>query len=100
MVAGAVGSPVGRPGRVLVPEGVGELAAAAGDPRLDGADRDVEHLGDLGVVEVGDVAEHDGGPEVLGQAVEGVVDRDPVDDALERRSAQRIDDLGRRRVVA
>ena len=85
-VGGGAGLPgVGRPAvGSLVPERVGELAAAAGDPRLDRADRDAEDLGDLGVVEVGDVAQHDGGAELLGQVVEGVVDGHPVDDGRRR----------------
>ena len=77
------------------PSRVGELAAAAGDPRLDGADRDVERLGDLGVVEVGDVAQHDRHPELLGQLGERGVDRHR--SATPRRCAvgERVDGLGR-----
>ena len=58
----------------MVPECLGELGTAAGDPRLDGAQRDRQHLGDLGVVEVGDVAQHDWCAELLREVVEGVVD--------------------------
>ena len=80
-----------------VPEGVGELAATTGDARLDGADRDVQHLGDLGVVQVGDVAEHHGGAELLGQRLQGVVDRDPVGDGVEAALGHRVDGVRCRR---
>ena len=60
----------------------------------------VEHLGDLGVVEVGDVAQHDRGAELLGQVVERVVDGHPVDDGVDagaRRAGRRPRATGRRR---
>ena len=47
---------------------------AAGDARPDGPRRDVEDLGDLGVVEVAQVTEHHRDPELLGQVAEGGVD--------------------------
>ncbi len=86
-------------GRVLVPERLGELGATAGDPRLHGAERDRQHLGDLGVVEVGDVAQHDGSAELLGQVVEGVVDGHPQSGRLDAPLGERVDDLGPRLVV-
>jgi hypothetical protein len=54
----------------------GHGGPAAGDPGSDGTDRDVEHLGDLGVVEGAEVAEHDGGAELRGQGGQGGVDVD------------------------
>ena len=45
--------------------------------------RDAEDLRDLGVVEVAQVAEHDGGPELLGELGEGGVDGHPVGEHLD-----------------
>ncbi len=88
-------SVVGRPSAgSRFPRAAASCAAAAGDARLHGADGDVEGLGDLGVVEVGDVAEHDGDAELLGQPGQGGVDRHPVDDAVDRAARQRVGRLG------
>ena len=56
--------PVGRGGRGDRPG----RAPAPGDAGADRAGGDVEHLGDLGVVEAEHVAEHDRRPELGGQA--------------------------------
>ena len=80
-------------GRATVPEAAGEQRSAAGDPRLHGADRDVEGGGDLGVVEIAQVAQHDGDAELLGQLVERLVDRQPVDDGFDAPVRQGIGDV-------
>ena len=69
-------------GRV-VPEQVGELPATAGDARSHGARGHVEDAGDLGVVEVAHVAQHDGDPEVVGKARERGVDVEPLPGRLD-----------------
>ncbi len=56
----------------------------AGDPRADGTGRHAQHLGDLGVVERADVAQHDRGAELERQRRERVVDDQPVGDAARR----------------
>ena len=56
----------------------GERGAAASDPGPHGAGRDLEHLGDLGVVEVAEVPQDDRDPELLRDPGEGRVDVDPV----------------------
>ena len=63
-----------------VPEGRRELGPAPGDPGLHGAERQVEHVGDLGVVEVGQVTQDHRHPEVLGQCRQRSIDHQSVDD--------------------
>jgi hypothetical protein len=46
----------------------------SGDARAHGADRDIEDFGDLGIVEAGEVAQHDGDPKLLGKPGQGGVD--------------------------
>ena len=58
---------------------------APGDAGADGAGRDVEHLGDLGVVERAQVAEHDGGPELGGERGQRGVDVEAGGDLARRR---------------
>ena len=63
-----------RSSSIRRPRAIRDLTVPIGTPR---------RLGDLGVVEVTDVAHHDRHAELLGQIGEGGVDRDPVDDALD-----------------
>ena len=72
----------------------GQRGPATGDPRLHRADRDVEHLGDLGVVEVGDIAEHDRDPQVIRQLVECVVEQEPIGESFGVQVGHRINGLG------
>ena len=51
-------------------------------------------VGDLGVVEVGDVAQDDRDTEVLGQLGERGVDRQPIGDRVDARRRVGIDDVG------
>lgn len=66
--------------RAEVAERPGELRPASGDAALHGADGHPEALGDLAVVEVVDVAEHDGDPELLGQVGDGTLEVGSVGD--------------------
>ena len=59
------------------------MGAAPGDARAHRAGRDAQHLGDLRVVEVAEVAQHHRRPELLGQLGEGGVDRQPVGEHLD-----------------
>ena len=77
---------------VGVPEHNGERGPAPGDPGPHGAGRDAEDLGDLRVVEVAEVAQHDRGPEILGDAGDRGVDVEAVPDRV------RSCDRGSRRV--
>ena len=86
-------------GGAAVPEMVGEQRAAPGDPRLHGADRHTEHRRDLAVVEVGDVAEHDRGTEVIGQPGDRGVEGQPVRDRVDAPLGQVVDGLRYRAVV-
>jgi len=61
---------------------VGESAPPAGDPGAHRSRCELENLGDLGVVESGDVSEDDWRPELLGKAGEGKVDIDSSADRL------------------
>ena len=69
----------------------GEHATTPGDAALHGADGDVERVGDLLVVQVGDVAQHDRDAEVLGhlqqRRLQHVAVEDLVDGRAEPRSA-------------
>jgi hypothetical protein len=66
------------------------MGPAPGDPRTDRAWSEVQDLGDLGVVEAGDIAEHHRGPELEGQLPEGRVEVEPVrDPVVEQRLAGR-----------
>jgi hypothetical protein len=56
----------------------GKSGPATRDPRSDRTGRDVEYRRDLGVVEAGEVPQHDRRPELLRQPLEGGVDVDPV----------------------
>ena len=79
-------------GRLMVPRldargrwagsrrGGGQRGPAPGDAGAHGAGRELEHRGDLGVVEVAHVAEHDGDAEVLRQLGEGGVEAQPIGD--------------------
>ena len=83
-------SPLRRPERP--PGSRAPRASAArppGDPRPHRSGRDVEHRGDLRVVEVGEVAQHDGDAEVLGELGERGVHVEPRFDSrrLDRRVA-------------
>ncbi len=55
----------------LVPENSGQVSAAPGDAGPNGSRRDLQGAGDLGVIEAGDVPQHDRDPELLGQLIEG-----------------------------
>ena len=61
---------------------VGESAPSAGDPGADRSRSEFEDIGDLGVVESGDVSEHDWRPKLLGKCGEGKVDIDSSADRL------------------
>jgi hypothetical protein len=61
--------------RGSVPEGVGESSSAAGDSGAYGSDRNVENGGDLFVVEVGNVTEHEGHAVFLGESSESSFDQ-------------------------
>jgi hypothetical protein len=74
---------------------VGELTATAGDAALDGAEGEVEHLGDLGVVQVGDVSKDDRDPEVLGELGQGVVDGLALTDGVDPAFGVRVEWFGR-----
>jgi hypothetical protein len=77
-------------GRLVPAERAGERGPPAGDAGANGARRDLEHGGDLGVVEAELVAEHDRRPELLGEAGEGVVQDRAVDHrVVEARSPAR-----------
>ena len=58
-------------------------AAAASDAALDRTDRDAQRVGDLGIVEVGHVAQDDGHAEVGRQVGQRSVDRQPIGHRLE-----------------
>ena len=77
-----------------------QLVAPAGDAGLHRADRYPEGLGDLGVVEVGDVTQHDRGAELLRELVERGVDGHAVGDRRHLAIGERVDGLGRDTVVA
>ena len=64
-------------------QGVAQLGPAVVDPRLDGADGDAEQLGDVGVLELAEVAQEDRLDETLVELLGGVehVDARPGDDA-------------------
>ncbi len=72
------------PGSRPVPEDVPRGSRAPRDPGADGARRDVEHLGDLRVVEVAQVAEHHRDPELLGHLPQRGVDVEARRDAVPR----------------
>src|SRR5438552_2176657 len=55
-------------------EGVGEPAESAPGSRLDGAERDVQEVGDLGLRESAPVSELEQGALVLGQLLHGPMD--------------------------
>ena len=73
----------------LGPSTAASIARASRDPRPHGAGRDVEHGGDLRVVEVAQVAEHDRDPELLGQLRQCGVDVEPRRRPRAVRSARR-----------
>ena len=66
----------------MAAQGGGELAAAPSNTALHGTDGHIEHLGDLRVVEVGDVAQHHWEAELVGQGEQGGLDRLAVAEAL------------------
>ena len=72
---------------------VGQLRPGPRDPRLDRAERDVEDVGDLLVVEVDHVAQHHDHPEVVAQPVECGVDRELIVDAVALCARGVVDDL-------
>lgn len=67
----------------MVPELGDQCRPAPGDARLHRSDGDAEHVGDLGVPEAGDVAQHDRGAKLLGQRGECLLDSHPVDDGVD-----------------
>jgi len=68
-----------RKGQVEVEtQAFGERRSPARDTRLDRADRDVERFGDLGIVEVSDVAEYDRGAEIVGEFGDSSVEHETV----------------------
>ena len=58
----------------MVGEHVAQLASTTVEPRHDGADGDVEDLGDLLVLEALDVGQQHGHAELLGEGLEGRLD--------------------------
>jgi len=62
---------------------VGEARPAASDAALDGAYWHAKNLGDLGVVQVTDVAEHDGYPEILGEVGKRGIQQHPITEPVE-----------------
>ena len=62
----------------LVPDisthAVGQHRAAAGNAALHCANRNVEHMCDLGVVEVADISQHYRHPEILGEGRERLIE--------------------------
>jgi hypothetical protein len=64
-----------------------------GDARLDRTDREIEGGRDLGVVQIADITHHDGSLELLRQAGQGGIDRDPVGDAVDLALCESIDGL-------
>ena len=67
------------------------------DPRADGAGRDLEHLGDLCVVEVAQVPQDHRDPEVVGELGQRGVDVDLVVDPVRRVTAPAVPARGCRR---
>jgi hypothetical protein len=64
-------------------ESLGEGGAAPRDSRPHGSHGNVEHLGDLGVVEVCDVAKHDRSTQVVGKIGEGLVENQAIADTVD-----------------
>ena len=79
-----VGRPA-APGWFPGAEPAGELGPPAGDAGPHRARRDAEGVGDLRVVEIAEVPEHDRGAELLGQLGERVVDGQAVREDVDRR---------------
>lgn len=79
-------------GAVRVPEQVRQGGPTPGDARSNGARWDLEDLGDLGVVDPGEVPQGDRGAELDGELLERGVDGELVSDPLvERGSCARHD---------
>ena len=70
------------------------MLPSAGDPRFHRTDGDVEDGRDLRVVEVADVAHHDGGAEVVVDVVERLVEGESVGDGVDAARAQLVDGFG------
>ena len=64
-------------------ESLGEGGATPRDAGFHRSDGDFECLGDLGVVEVGHVTEHDRSPEIVGEVGEGLVEQQPIADVVD-----------------
>ena len=91
---------IGRKRQIEVePESLGEGGATPRDARLHRSDGDVEYVGDLGVVEVGHVAKHDRGPEVVGEVGEGLVENQPIADVIDVMGCALVGELDRVVVV-
>ena len=71
-----------------------ECGATSRDSGLHGPDRDVEGFGDLGIVEVCDVAQDHGNPEVLGELIECGVEDESVGKRFGVPVGSRIDRFG------
>lgn len=71
-----------------------ECRPSARDTRLDSPDRNIEDLGDLSVVEVGNITQHDGRPEIFGECVESIVEDQPIAHVLQAFFGHWIDYLG------
>jgi len=80
--------------QIIEPECVGERAATACDARLHGADGDVEDVGDLVVVQISDVAQDDGGLEVVAEITERLIDGEAIGNGIDPLGCHRIHDLG------
>ncbi len=79
---------------MLVPglrrEGFGQGGPPSGDPAANGTGREVEHSGDLGVVEIGDVTKHDRKTVLVAERAQSGVERQMIADGVDSSAAGRI----------